>query len=492
MADGRGFMRSCAVLLVVAASSHAAAQSWELAWADEFEGDALDLGSWSYQTGTGTSYGLPEGWGNNELQYYTNFSSNVSVSGGTLKIVARRQNFGGEEYTSGRIRTMGLRDFTYGRFEARMKLPSTTGIWPAFWMLPTDSPYGGWASSGEIDIMESVNIATTIYGTIHHGAPWPNNAHNGDTFSNGTDFSQDFHEYAIEWEPDEIRWFIDGVEFHSVTSDDWYSSVAPGNNRAPFDVPFHLLLNIAVGGNFPGNPNGSSQFPQTLEVDYVRVYEGAQAPFGGSAHAVPGVVQCEDFDEGSNGQSYNDCDPQNQGGAYRGTGVDIEASTPTGYNIGWMCQGEWLEYTVDVESAGVYDLEVRVASQATGGSFRIEVDGQDRSGTIAVPVTGGWQTWTTTAGTVQLDGGEQVIRFVNLGSAGQGYNLDSLAFSATETPPCSAADLAEPYGQLDFFDVSAFLSAFAANDLLADMNGDGTLDFFDISAYLGVFSAGCP
>jgi hypothetical protein len=359
-------------------------------------------------------------------------------------------------------------------------------------MLPTDSPYGGWASSGEIDIMESVNVADRIYGTLHFGAPWPNNASSGDTVSDGTDYAAGFHDYAIEWDPDEIRWYLDGALFHAVTSDQWYSTQGGGNDRAPFDVPFHILLNVAVGGNFPGNPTGASQFPQTLEVDYVRVYAAQQAPFGGAAHAVPGAVECEDFDDGTDGQSYHDCDAANNGGAYRDSGVDIQNASPDGYNIGWMCAGEWLEYTVDAEAAGEYELAARVASLSTGGSFRIEVAGQDRSGTIAVPATGGWQTWTEVTGLVTLDAGEQVIRFVNLGTAGQGYNLDRFTFSAAATPPCSDADVAEPLGTLDFFDVAAFLSAFASGDPSADMNADGTLDFFDVSAYLALFAAGCP
>ena len=484
-------LRACSVLALAGLAAGANAQQWNLVWADEFDGTTLDSSNWSYQTGTGTAYGLPDGWGNNELQYYTNFSSNVSVSGGTLKIVAREQSFGGQDYTSGRIRTRGLHDFLYGRFEARLKIPSTTGIWPAFWMLPTNSPYGGWASSGEIDIMESVNIADRIYGTLHFGAPWPNNSANGNTVQNGTNFGQDFHTYAIEWEPDQIRWYLDGSLFHIVTSDQWYSSQATGNNRAPFDVPFHILLNIAVGGNFPGNPNGSSVFPQTMEVDYVRVYEAQQAPFGDGPHVLPGVIEAEDFDLGTDGQSYHDCDAGNNGGAYRDTGVDIQNSTPSGYNIGWMCESEWLEYTIDAPAAGAYEVIARVSSLSTGGSFRFEVDGQDRSGTIAVPATGGWQTWTTVSGTVQLDAGEQVIRFVNLGAAGQGYNLDSFTFPATHAG-CSAADLAEPYGVLDFFDVATFLGLFAAMDPAGDFIADGSFDFFDVAGFLGTFAEGCP
>lgn len=482
--------RALCLSLLLVCCNPSSAQDLELVWADEFDGNTLDLSSWAYQTGTGTAYGLPAGWGNNELQYYTNLSANVSVSGGTLKITAREQNFGGQPYTSARIRTLGMRDFLYGRFEGRMKIPSTSGVWPAFWMLPTNSPYGGWASSGEIDIMESVNTATTIFGTIHHGSPFPNNQANGTTVNNGTDFSQGFHEYAIEWDPDEIRWYLDGQQYHSVTSDQWFSSLAAGNAQAPFDVRFHLLLNVAVGGNFPGNPNGSASYPQTLEVDYVRVYERVQTPFDGSPHPIPGIIEAEDFDLGINGQSYLDCDASNNGGAYRDTGVDIQASTESGFNVGWMCEGEWIEYTAHVETAGEYRADVRVASLSTGGSFHIEVDGVDLTGPITAPATGGWQNWVTASGTLSLEAGEQVLRFVNDASSIQEYNLNSMTFS--QVGGCSVVDLSEPYGQLNFFDVSAFLALLTNQDPLADLNGDGQYNFFDVSGFLSLYAQGCP
>lgn len=467
------------------------AQSYQLVWSDEFDGTELDPASWEMQIGTGTAYGLPVGWGNNELQYYTNFASNVSVSDGTLKITARQQNFGGRPYTSARIRTMGRHEFLYGRIEARIKLPSTSGVWPAFWMLPTNSPYGGWAASGEIDIMESVNFADTMHGTIHHGSNWPDNQSNGGSFNNGTDFSADFHVFSIEWEADQIRWFIDGQHYHTVNSNQWYSTAAPSNPRAPFDTPFHLLLNVAVGGDWPGNPEGAANYPQTMEVDYVRVYQLQQAPFGDDPSIIPGRIEAEDFDEGSDGQSYHDCDPTNNGGAYRDTGVDIQPSSEGGFNVAWMCEGEWLEYTVDVQKAGTYQLDARVASLfATEGVFHIESNGTDVSGPIQVPPTGGWQTWTTVSGTATLPEGEQVLRFVNDSAINQGFNISWLEFTADG--PCSGADFGEPYGQLDFFDVSAFLTLFSEEDPSADLVNDGVFDFFDVSQFLTVFGAGCP
>ncbi|MFG0245622.1 MAG: family 16 glycosylhydrolase [Phycisphaerales bacterium JB052] len=488
-------MHTKAPILLAAAvfcSPTIAQDAWQLQWSDEFDGTALNTDNWSYQTGTGTAYGLPAGWGNNELQYYTDSTANITVSDGTLKINAIEQRFNGRDYTSARIRSLYKQDFLYGRFEARMKLPSTPGIWPAFWMLPTNSPYGSWASSGEIDIMESVNYADRIYGTLHFGNNWPNNASDGPRLQDGTDFSQDFHTYRIDWDPDRITWYVDDIAYGSRPNTSWFSSAAPSNPSAPFDSEFHLLLNVAVGGNFPGNPDGSSTFPQTLEVDYVRVYERVQLPYSGQAHPVPGTIQAEDFDLGAQNQSYYDCDATNTGGEYRETGVDIEVASEEGYNISDMCQGEWLEYTVDVQTAGTYTLETRVASDRTGGAFRIERDGQDLTGTVFFLATFGWQNWTTVTTNLELEAGEQVLRFVNMGVADTQYNVNSFTFTLDGPTPCSEADLAEPFGELNFFDVSAFLSAYSAQDNAADINADGAFNFFDVSEFLTIYNAGCP
>jgi len=480
-----------AVACLTAASSHAQ-DAWELVWSDEFDGTQLNADNWSAQTGTGTAYGLPAGWGNNELQYYTSFDDNLSVSDGTLKITALERNFGGSSYTSARIRSLNKQEFLYGRIEARLKIPSTQGVWPAFWMLPTNSPYGTWAASGEIDIMESVNIADRIFGTLHFGNPWPNNQAAGPRLSNGTDFSEDFHTYRIDWEPDSVTWYIDDVSYGTVSSPSWFSSAAPSNPRAPFDTQYHLLLNVAVGGNFPGNPNGSSVFPQTMEVDFVRAYQRTQSPFPGDPYAIPGVIQAEDFDLGGQGLSYNDCDAENNGGAYRESAVDVEVSSEENFNVSHMCQGEWLEYTVDVQTAGTYQVDTRIASDRTGGIFRIERDGEDLTGNVFFLATFGWQNWATASATLELDAGEQVLRFVNLGIADTQYNLNSFTFTLQGPTPCSGADMAEPFSELNFFDVSAFLSAYSTQDSAADINSDGEFNFFDVSGFLTLYNAGCP
>ena len=248
-------------------------QNWQLVWSDEFDGDSLDAALWSYQTGTGTEYGLDR-WGNNELQYYK--EENVSVADGFLTITAKRENIETSQFTSGRIRTIDKGDWTYGRFEFRAKMPEGQGLWAAIWMLPTDQAYGGWAASGEIDIMEYLGSDTTkVYGTIHYGGLWPNNKSTGTEFvTAGAAFQEDFHIFALEWEEGKLRWYVDGEPFQNLTSG-WYSSAA--SFPAPFDKRFHLLINLAVGGNWPGSPDLSTHFPQELVIDYVRVYENASA-----------------------------------------------------------------------------------------------------------------------------------------------------------------------------------------------------------------------
>jgi len=254
-------------LFLLCAINAVHSQCPQLVWYDEFNGSSLDLTKWTPQIGNGCDIGLC-GWGNNELQYYTDRSTNLQVSGGFLQITARKERIQSNQYTSGRIRSLNKGEWTYGRMEARMKMPVGQGIWPAFWMLPTDEAYGAWPQSGEIDIMEYLgHQSNTIYGTVHYGQPWPNNKNTGGKYLLPTGgFNDDFHVVAIEWEPNVIRWYVDGILYVTRTNVD----LSP--ERWPFDQRFHFLLNVAVGGNWPGNPDATTVFPQTLTVDYVRVY----------------------------------------------------------------------------------------------------------------------------------------------------------------------------------------------------------------------------
>jgi beta-glucanase (GH16 family) len=266
----KSYLRSILIILCLMTTFTAVhGQCPTVVWGDEFEAATLDLTKWSYQIGDGCQEGIC-GWGNNELQYYK--EANVTLANGQLHITAKKERVQAKSYTSGRIRTLNKGEWTYGRFEARIKLPAGKGLWPAFWMLPTDEVYGGWPQSGEIDIMEFVAAdPTRILGTIHYGDPWPNNRNSGAYFSlhNGT-FPDAFHNFAIEWEPGIIRWFVDDVLYVTKTSQD----LSP--YQWPFDQRFHFLLNVAVGGNL-GGPVDDSIFPKVMDVDYVRVYNGFKA-----------------------------------------------------------------------------------------------------------------------------------------------------------------------------------------------------------------------
>ena len=242
------------------------AQCWNLVWQDEFDGSTLDLNKWEYQVGGG-------GWGNGELQYYTE-GNNIEVSNNTLKITANEDTaneYANNAYTSSRIRTQNKGDWRYGKMEARIKLPIGKGIWPAFWMMPSQSVYGTWPASGEIDIMEYLgHQASTTYATCHYGNAWNDKGSSGGSTNLATgSFNDDFHTFGIEWEADEIRWYLDDVLFHSTNS----SHPDFTTYNWPFDQNFHFILNIAVGGQWPGSPDASTVFPQTMEVDWVRVYQ---------------------------------------------------------------------------------------------------------------------------------------------------------------------------------------------------------------------------
>jgi beta-glucanase (GH16 family) len=243
-----------------------------LVWSDEFDGAQLDPETWFFESGDGSQYGIP-GWGNNELQWY--LPDSAELANGRLIITAREESQSGKNYTSARINTRDRFAFRYGRVEARIRLPGGQGLWPAFWLLPQDDTYGTWAASGEIDVVEAVNLGVsggnTVVGTIHYGGEWPNNLFTSNQYLVSSDATTDFHDYALEWDDTEIRWFVDGVLY--AVQNSWSTTSAPF--PAPFDERFYILLNVAVGGNFPGPPVASTVFPVIMEVEYVRVFSGA-------------------------------------------------------------------------------------------------------------------------------------------------------------------------------------------------------------------------
>ena len=269
---------------------------WETVWFEDFEGDALDRSRWTPEQSCW-------GGGNNERQCYTDRGANIQVQDSVLRLLARKEQFTGpmrheapegeqrtQAYTSGKIRSRAPISWQYGRFSARMKLPEGQGTWPAFWMMPAESAYGRWPLSGEIDIMEAVNLGTPCEdcpagvenrtsGAAHFGDVAPDNTYfflktPGDT---GQSPAGEWRVYTLEWGEGRMQWLVDGEVFMRLTSEDWYtaSDSAEGRPHAPFDQPFYLMLNLAVGGNLPENSNGQgfdpASFPAELLVDWVRV-----------------------------------------------------------------------------------------------------------------------------------------------------------------------------------------------------------------------------
>lgn len=577
------------MFLVLAAATGTAlqAQCYELLWAEEFNYVGYpDPAIWTAEEGGG-------GWGNNELQYYTvNDTDNAFVENGMLTITARKEIIQNNNYSSARLITQGKFNVQYGRIEARMKLPFGQGMWPAFWMLGESFPEVGWPACGEIDIMEMVGgdgRENTVHGTVH----WDNNGNYAQyggsyTLSSGT-FADDFHTFAIEWDESAITWFVDDIQYHVI-------SITPAA-LSEFRENFFILLNLAVGGNWPGAPNAATEFPQTLEVDYVRVYKKsaeiaqieitgpAELPQNASAavfslpyspglayswsvpedatilsgqdsstvvvdwgcaegqvsceitgscdtyaiskdiairneiygpmfvaeneenilfytdsmtgsaytwtvpadasivsgqgtdsirvnwgatfdniqlsissacgvndlefpvtivgqypfpdihtpHPIPGVIDATAFDYGGAGISYEDDTPGNIGdGPRQDTDVDTEFNDSGTPNVGWIRNGEWLEYSVQVDSSAYYEITMRVATAISGGPFSLLFNGEERISGIEVANTGGWGSFTTiNAGTVYLTTADTLMRVSFITG---GFNLGKMTFTTTTEP----------------------------------------------------------
>ena len=235
----------------------------ELVMEDEFDTDgALNSTIWGYDIGTGSN-----GWGNNELQYYTNRTENITVQNGVLIISVKKESFEGSSYTSARILTKGKFEQTYGRVEARIRLPYGQGIWPAFWMLGADIDTNPWPAAGEIDIMEfRGQNPTTILGSIH-GPGYSGGEAISKSYTLVNDrFDTGFHVFGIEWGPEYVNYYVDDVLYNQITP-------ADVTGEWIFNKPFYMLINLAVGGDFVGSPNAETVFPQTMLVDYIRVYK---------------------------------------------------------------------------------------------------------------------------------------------------------------------------------------------------------------------------
>jgi beta-glucanase (GH16 family) len=355
-----------AILLVsqfgtMAAPRGEAPEGWELAWADEFDGpngSGVDRTKWVPEVGG-------NGWGNNELEYYRDDVTNAYLEDGSLVIKAIKERYTGTDgvtrnYTSARLVTRGKFEQKYGRFEARIKVPYGQGIWPAFWMLGNDIGSAGWPTCGEIDILENIGREPTIvHGTVH--GPGYSGANGiGKSFSlpDGARFADDYHVFAVEWEPKAIRWYVDGTHFHTLTP-----SNLPSGARWVFDHPFFLIMNVAVGGNWPGSPNDTTVFPQTMLVDYVRVYK----------RRPPVIASCE------------------PGSARRKQTVEVRISGEgfaEGATVSFGTKIQVLDVTV--VSPTELDVRVKVKKKAARGMRDITItnpDGGEATGTAVFQVS---------------------------------------------------------------------------------------------------------
>ncbi|MBN2485784.1 MAG: carbohydrate-binding protein [Bacteroidales bacterium] len=394
------------LLLIVALSLWTLTMNaqWELVWSDEFNsGTTPSTSKWRYDI-------WAPGNVNNEKQAYTNRWENCRIENGVLKIEARRDWHNGYEYTSARLNsTIG---WTYGRFEARMKLPGGWGTWPAFWLYPDNESIYGWNSEtnywwpncGEIDIMEEVGYdESQIHASVHSNLYYfkKGNQRTGSTWINGV--STGFHVYACEWYADRIDFFVDGVKFWSVYND-W-----TGWQAWPFNHNFHIILNLAVGGDWGGaqgiDPN---IWPRSLDIDYVRVYKAAS---NCGNNAVPGKIETEKYCQMS--------------------GIQVETCSEGTQNVGWIDNGDWMNYNISVPSAGSYRVSYRVASPNSTGSLRLDKDaGATTLGTMAIPNTGGWQSWATVSNVVNLPAGTYSI---GLNALTGGFNINWIDIQPNNT-----------------------------------------------------------
>jgi len=466
------------VFALIVSGANLFAQSWNLVWADEFTNGIS--GDWVFETGAG-------GWGNNELEYYRR--ENASVQNGQLVLTAKRESFGGANYTSVRMKTQGKKSWKYGKIEARIAVPSFQGAWPAFWMLGDNIGSVGWPACGEIDIMEHINTGNTEYGTIHWAGPSGSHAeYSGNTQTNGA--ITGYHTYAVEWDANAIKWFVDGVKFHEANIAGNVNSTEELHNN------FFILLNFAIGGNWPGFGIDNNAFPANMYVDYVRVYQlGATPPpsggvittykdcnYSGAAVSLPvgnynlaalqsrgianddissirvnaGYEAVLFWDDNFSGSSLvvggdNACLVNNgwndqassiivrtkttssfsrtiEAESYSAmAGVQTEPCSEGGSNVGYIETGDWMAYnSINFPTSGNYKIEYRVASM-NGGKLSTDLNaGSIVLGAVNIPATGGWQNWTTVSHTVYVNAGTY-----NLGvfAASGGWNINWLRIS---------------------------------------------------------------
>lgn len=425
--DYNGAVKGIGLLALMTLPAIGATQTWKLVWQDEFNGSAIDQTKWRYELGGG-------GWGNNELETYTNDLLNARIlkpydtrlrwkasAPGYLDIRAQRDANG--NFTSARLASNAA--WTYGRMEIRANVPGGLGTWPAIWMLPAEWTYGngGWPDNGEIDIMEQVGFEGNVdHCSIHtHTYNWMNA--NGPTNSvSVANMVGGWHTYTMEWRPDRIDLGVDGriVLTWARQGRDWQAW--------PFDKAFQFRLNLAIGGSWGGQQGVTTTgWPRSFFIDYVRVFRAETSPLNG--FTAPGTVRAVDYDQGGEGFAYHDTTAGDTGGKGRGDSVDVGLSPSEGVYIGWIDPDEWWTYTVNVPAAGTYALSVRTAAPAAGGLLYADVDDRLVGTRLAVPVTANWDTFSTLPlGNVTLTSGSHRIR---IGSLAAGWNLGSISLAST-------------------------------------------------------------
>ncbi|MEI9865765.1 MAG: family 16 glycosylhydrolase [Limisphaerales bacterium] len=373
--------------------------AWQLTWSDEFtqaDGSSPDSTKWGFDIGGG-------GYGNNELESYTSRTNNARIQGGQLVIEAKQETYTGPDniqrnYTSARMLTKGKWSWTYGRMEARIKIPRGQGIWPAFWMLGANINTVSWPGCGEIDILENIGKTSEqgkVYGTIH--GPQSGGDYNGGagvggnyTLPSGAVFADDFHIFAIEWTTNQIKWFMDNQQYFTATP-----ASLPSGGTWPFTLPQFLILNVAVGGNWPGNPDGTTVFPQKMLVDYVRVYKyvaaAPDAPTG--LNTSPGNAKVYlNWNPSSDATGYNIKRANTSGGPYATVGssdvnsfTDASAANCTSYYYVVTATNAVGESTNSSEQAvvqGAFAVAVNAGGTAAG---QFVADANVSGGTIAAP-----------------------------------------------------------------------------------------------------------
>lgn len=348
-----------------------AADNYELVWSDEFNGNYLDTNTWNYEIGTGSW-----GWGNNEQQYYTD--RNIKVSNGTMKITAKREDYGGMKYTSSRITTKNKKNFKYGKIEARIKMPKFKGVWPAFWMLGANQDSVGWPKCGEIDIMEAINDENLVYGTLHwFNDPGNNNADSGSSVAVAD--RTEYHVYGVEWTADKLRWYVDGKVYRTMdVSNDSFSEVRK---------EYFVIFNMAIGGQWPGYNIDETAFPATMEVDWVRAYKKVEETT--TKYTGPMITVTEDAVETCSGKwgSYFGSDWAGASGTSKSTDKAVTGATMNITSIGnsqWGVQqylkglhyypGRTYNYSFTMTSDVDKRVFVKVAGDGDGQIFGEYID----------------------------------------------------------------------------------------------------------------------